>query len=213
MKFTFKIEPDYCPDPTEDDMGWKLVSFSQNHSLFQHPDKLFRVTRKHGSLVFTARNISLRRRLDVGLAFMLSYYEHGECKWFRKGCGGPGTNCPWDGVVHAGVLIWEHGPAEIGAKTYEDRAKGADTFLRCYTDWWNGHGLSWSAVGDDNETQLDSCGGYYDSDVDYLIQDMVTSARGDLGQGDTWEIHPESAYEYKVIKAFRDAMPELEHEV
>jgi len=209
---TFKIEPDCCPDPAENDMNWKLVSFSRKHVGFQHPDKLFRVTRKHGSLVFTARDISLRRRLDVGLAFMLSYYEHGECVWFRKGHGGPGTDCRFDGVGHAGVLLWEHGPSAIGAKTYEDRAKDADRFLQCYTDWCNGHGLSWSGVGDDDdETQLDSCGGYYDSDVEYLIQDMVTSAREQLDQDDTWAIDPESAYEYQVIKAFRDAMSELEH--
>lgn len=201
------ISPDECPDPREGDCNWRLVSFCQRHTAFEHPDRLFNVRKEDGVWNFYPRDLVLRRRLDVGLAHMLSYFEHGNCVWFRKGHGLPGTDCRFDGVRHAGLLVWEHGPDAMGAKTYEDRGKDADAFLKCYTDWCNGHGLSVDARTSTGE-YLDSCGGYYGSDSDHVVSEATAVV---VGSELPWVVSEESLCRDELVRALRSKLPALEY--
>ena len=131
-----KIWPDHTEAPHKDADGmWKPYSFSTGHSNYKHPRDIgFEQT---GALL--TPNIGLRRKLKVGLAFYLSYFEHGSCRWMLKnGPIPPGVEFQWDGVRLAGLLVWEEPPENMGAKTYEDRMKDAQQFLDVYNAWCNG---------------------------------------------------------------------------
>ena len=114
------------------------------------------------------RDRKLRDKLKNGLAHFLSYFEHGDCLWFRKDGTTPGgVEFQWDGVRLAGLLVWEHRATAMGAKTFEERAKDADGFLKEYTDWANGHGYRYSIETPSGKV-LDSCGGFLGDPDDML---------------------------------------------
>jgi len=161
--------------PTEDDSQWTLYSFCRNHLTFKSPDDLNVVVgRNH---VEKVRDRTLKRKLANGLAFWLGYFEHGQCCWFRSDAAPLGVEFQWDGVRYAGLLVWEHKASIMGAKTYEDRAKDADAFLRCYTCWANGEGLYYRIDDEDGEI-IDSCGGFYACDSDHMLEQMVPELVG-----------------------------------
>jgi hypothetical protein len=126
--------------------GWKPVSFGRRHRNFEHPGRY---------CLDNPANFGLRRKLQVGLAFWLSYYEHGLCRWSL--CG-DGPRCPWDSVEVAGILIWTGKPSGLGAKTYDARARDARSYLEEYTDWCNGH-CYWFSLEQDSLTPV-TCGGF-----------------------------------------------------
>lgn len=176
------------PDPSEDDGMWKLYSFCTRHSSFKEPEEL---GLGRGLDPKTncpkVNNPGLRQKLKVGLAFWLSYFEHGASMFFRKGTQSP-PDMQWDGNKNAGLLVWEHEPSDMGAKTYEDRAKDADAFLRIHNDWANGRGYYFS-IEDEQGENIDSCGGYYDSDSDYMLDEIAHElighefeVKGDAGE-------------------------------
>jgi hypothetical protein len=145
--------------------GWKPISFCRRHKNFEHPD-LYCLNKPE--------NIGLRRKLQVGLTFWLSYYEHNLCKW---SLGGEGPQCRWDSVDIAGLLIWTGKPSNMGAKTYEDRASDARNFLEAYTDWCNGQ-CYWFSLEDDQQL-LDSCGGFIGMDQ---LAEAINDALDDKDQ-------------------------------
>ncbi len=159
---TIRIEHDpFMEDPSDDDLQWKLYSFNTRNTNFKEPSELG--LGEDGKIT----NPGLRQKLKVGLAFFLSYYEHGNCMWMIA--DGPipaGVEFQWDGTRVAGLLIWEHRPDEIGGKTREDRMKDAAGFVDTYTKWCNGEGYGYAVLkpcgscGKDNEV-LDSCYGFY----------------------------------------------------
>ena len=139
----------YDPDAERPDSGyngWKPISFGRRHNNFEHPDN-YRLDKR--------RNVALGRKLQVGLAFWLSYYEHGLCQWSLQG---EGPQCRWDAVDVAGIMIWTGRPSDMGVKTYRDRARDARNFLEEYTNWCNG-ACYWFCLEDGGES-LDSCGGF-----------------------------------------------------
>lgn len=158
---------DHPENPAECD-GWAVYSFSTNHSNFKHPDEF-------------EEDEELASKLKVGLAFPLSYFEHGECLW---SLGGEGPQCRFDTVQHAGFLVWEQDEANIGAKTVEERRADAARFIEMYSEWANGHVYGYTieafskchACGQDEDADVDfdlpSCGGYYDADIDGMVIDM-----------------------------------------
>lgn len=182
------VKIDYDGDiesPTDHDGQWTLVSFNNNHVNSGSPDDYLIEVGKYVREVYGGRsyerwqrtalrpaNIGLARKFKVGTAFILSYFEHGNCVWSLTG---EGPQCQWDSVSVAGVLLWEHPVKELGAKTYEERAKDARRFLESYTDWCNGNGLYYS-IEDGDEDNIDSCGGYYASDSDYMVNDNIIPA-------------------------------------
>jgi hypothetical protein len=135
-------------DPNESD-GWRLYSFSNRHGSFKDPDEF-------------ADDDELQAKLKIGLAFPLSYYEHGNCVW---SLGGQGPSCRWDSVRHAGFLIWEQDEENLGATTLEERAKDASAFLERYTAWSNGEVYGFEVVNGEA-----GCWGYYGNDLDYMFE-------------------------------------------
>lgn len=145
MRRYLTIEHDqYTESPADDCCQWRLVSFNPRHR--NHKD----------ASDYSPLPIGLRRKLQVGLAFVLDYYEHGGSAW---SLAGRGMQCPWDTSKNAGLLIWDHTPSEIGAKTYAERAADASRFLDTYNDWANGNCYYFSLEDGDGE-HLDSCGGF-----------------------------------------------------
>mgnify|MGYP001604435674 FL=1 len=156
---TVFIEPDDDPESPSEWDGWKPYSFNSRHSNYKHPDQL-----DLGSLGEDGkpivRNPGLRRKLEVGLAFFLSYYEHGSCVWALLD---QAPKCRWDGTRIAGLLVWDQKPKDMGAKTYEARAKDAAAFLDTYTKWCNGWVYGYRV--EDPEEKIDAgCWGFYDLD-------------------------------------------------
>lgn len=174
-KLTVFIEPDGDVEcPADNDCTWKLYSFCTRHASFKHPSELGlgELDRSTGEpKLVGADGRKLKRKLEVGLAHILSYYEHGNCVWFRKNGDIPGgVEFQWDGTRIAGLLVWEHPAREIGGKTFDARAKDADGFLREYTTWCNGEGLYFCIKDEDGEV-IDSCGGYLDSE--YMLEEAA----------------------------------------
>lgn len=156
LKLTVSHDPD-LENPCDND-GWKLYSLSRRHASFKEPAEL-----GLDPFIPTPRDAKLKRRLKNGLAFWLSYFEHGQCLWMLKEDEGRRATCPdwrWDGVTHAGLLVWEQPWRHLGPRTYEDRFKDAKAFVETYTAWCNGEGV-WFAVEDAEGETLASCGGFH----------------------------------------------------
>ena len=173
VKLTIDNDPD-TENPCEQG-GWVVHSFGRRHSSFAEPSSLglgeldeFGEPKVH--------DIGLRRKLDAGTAFLLSYFEHGNCTWSLKG---EGTQCRWDSVRVAGLLVWSGSPKDCGYSNspdgkwhkecwktdYESREKNAREFLKAYTEWCNGSCYCYSLVEYDEATgvegeHVDSCSGY-----------------------------------------------------
>ena len=134
--------------------GWRLVSFGRKHSNYEDPAKYVKAFDR-GTRTSRRPTSASPRKLNVGLAFWLSYYEHGQGAWSLIG---EGTQCPWDTAYLAGILIWTGKPGDIGAKTLEDRAEDARDFLESFNDWANGN-CYWFRLTDENGKEIESIGG------------------------------------------------------
>lgn len=139
-----------CPMTSCDGM-WTLKSFNRNSIHSVNPESIF----PNGKMPLWLRN-----KFKVGLAFFLDYYEHGLGAYSLSG---EGMQCQWDTAGCAGVLIWEHPPSDMGAKTVEERKKDARAFLDEYNDWMNGNCYYFSVETIDGE-EIDSCGGLIGTD-------------------------------------------------
>ncbi len=182
-KLVVKVRSDEdIANPAEFDHNWRVVSFNSRHYNYEDPEKYLTLRgTKDGPFdgrYVDAKDIGLRSKLRAGTAFILSYFEHSSCKWSLRG---EGPQCRWDNTEVAGLLLWDHAPGDMGAKTYEDRAKDARGFLENYTDWCNGWGMGYEILiveededGEETETgDLDSCWGFYNSDSEYMVNEIV----------------------------------------
>lgn len=134
MKRALTVEISHDPDvenPCEEDGAWRLYSFSSRHLSYRHPRDF--VPNGEPSL-------ALRNKLKAGTAWMLSYFEHGQCEWMLSDepRGALAGDWRWDGVDVAGVLVWEHPLEELGPRTKQDRRADAAAFVETYTGWCNG---------------------------------------------------------------------------
>lgn len=136
---------------------WELHSFNTRHISFKHPDDFGISVNSYGEV--ETDQVGLRRKLECDTAFILGYYEHGSCSWFLKGCGGPGTECRWDGTQVAGILIWTGKAKDVG-NTEDERRKHASSICESYTQWCNGEIYQYDIYDDDDEI-VDSCCGLY----------------------------------------------------
>lgn len=166
-------DPD-LENPCDTD-GWRLYSFSDRHNSYKHPEKLGLAMRLGEDGKPVVRNPGLRRKLETGLAFWLSYYEHGRCLWMLYGEERPGVEFRWDGTRIAGLLVWEEPPKNLGLKTYEERASSARLFLENYTSWCNGEGVCFSLEDEAGEI-IDSCCGLYS--IQDVIDEVVVGLKG-----------------------------------
>ena len=157
----FRLEHDEgIDDPSTFDGAWTLYSFNRHHRSYANPEQFF--PNGHPTL-------ALRNRLRVGLAFTLAYTEHGSCRWLRA--ERYGGRDQWDTRRLAGVLVWEHPPGDMGARTFEDRRRDADQFLETYTSWCNGEGYCFDGYDLDTGEEASLCG-FYGNDLEPMWDAM-----------------------------------------
>lgn len=166
IPLTVRIWHDTDMDDPHDacDGQWTLHQFSNRHAHYTDPDSFGLTKGDDGKLVVGDKE--LRKKLRRGLAFFVSYYEHGRCHWSIRGTG---PQCRWDSVGLAGVIVWEHDPSDLGAKTIKAREKDAAAFLETYTAWCNGDVFGFT-VDDPEDDIHDSCGGFYGNDTACLLE-------------------------------------------
>lgn len=158
MKYILKIVNDDAPESPCDWCGaWSLISFDRRSSNYESPDNYARMSAA-GEVV--PANIGLRAKFAAGLAFFLDHYEHGERFYSLHG---EGQRCRWDTSNYSGVLVWNHKPGDMGAKTFEARADDARKFLETYNAWANGWVYGFILETLDGE-HVDSCFGFYDAE-------------------------------------------------
>lgn len=163
--------------------GWRLVSFSKKHSNYEDPDKYVKAFDRRTRDI-TPVSIGLKKKLNVGLAFWLSYHEHGEGAWSLIG---EGTQDQWDSAYLAGLLVWTGKPGDIGAKTREGRAEDARSFLEAYNLWANGHAY-WFRLTDESGTEIESIGGL---NGDEALSEVVSE---ELRAGDNVRVEGDGAW-------------------
>ena len=165
----------------EPDFGWKVYSFSTAHRGWKDPDTFVMPDDPEDA---TALQKEVAEKLKVGLAFYLSYYEHGNCVWSLRG---QGPSDRFDSRHTAGILIYDEdyfAPAE----TLESRAEMAALNLETYTCWANGEMYGYSIA---TVTNCDKCGheivkdnpdascwGFYGHDIACMASE-VREALGD----------------------------------
>jgi len=182
-----------CESPIEDD-SWKLHSFCSRHSNFKHPTTVgLGELDKSGQP--TIHDVGLRRKLNVGTAFILSYYEHGEGCW---SLAGEGMQCRFDTARIAGLLVWEGKPGDCGwglsgpdgqrsfETTLEARAKNARATLEVYNEWCNGH-CYWYSLHEYDKT-TEAKGEYIESSGGFIGEEHLLAGLRDVIRGRDIEI-------------------------
>lgn len=168
MRAVLKIDHDDASQDSPNDWegGWKLYSFGKNHRNYKNPEELG-ISHSHRDGRCTISK-ALRKQLDERKAFIVSYYEHGNCRWALPA---DAPKCRFDTVPMAGLLI----NRPEGIKNHTEAENSAKAFLRTYTQWCNGDiwWYGWESAGDDNAG--DSCGGFYGLDdlVDGIIESFA----------------------------------------
>ena len=170
-----RIAHDDSPVCPMEDWGrqWKLYSFGRRHVHYKDPEALGLGDLNEAGLP-KVRNPGLRSKLRAGLAFFLSYYEHGRSQWSLLDTG---PQCRFDSVRLAGLLVWEHPPDDMGAKTREKRAANAKQFLDTYNAWANGDVYGYD-IEDPEGIVSDSCWGYFGNDTEYMLECIQQAAGG-----------------------------------
>lgn len=183
MGRNLKLEISHDFDVDEPDSGydgWRLVSFGRKHSNHADPAKYVKSFNKRTGEV-TPINVGLAKKLNVGLAFWLSFYEHGLGCWSLKG---EGPQCPWDTSPLAGILTWTGKPGDIGVKTLEGRAEDARNFLESFNDWMNGN-CYWFRLTEESGEEIESIGGLIgDEAVSEVIGEELRAGDNVMVEGD-----------------------------
>lgn len=169
--------------------GWKVHSFSRRHSAFAEPESLG-LSLEMGEDGFPIiEDAALKEKFEKGLAFFLSYSEHGNCSWDLNRTGK--LPFDFDRASIAGLLTWESDEKDIGGKTVEERAKDAEGFLETYTQWCNGETFEYSIEGFHKcgECGHDKDGEDLESSCALIGSDHVQDALNEAvkGLGDEWK--------------------------
>jgi hypothetical protein len=165
-----RVDLDYDTDsPCESD-SWKVYSFNFRHNSYKDPFMFIdRIDQASGAIMPSCPG--LRQKLDRGLAFWLTYTEHGDCNWY---VGARRSN---SGYLPDGLMVWESKPTDLGPKTLLDREKDAEAFLAVYTDWCNGNCYGYHLKDEVGET-VDSCWGFIGFDS------LIAEINSHLEEGD-----------------------------
>lgn len=220
-KFRLTIHHDdaYQESPDSNDEFWTLHSFSTSHRSFKDPDIVLACTEcrdsrdqyQHTNVPqendgdfkyadwaeeFRSENPEDLHEYQPPEGFLLSYFEHGSCRWGLAGSMSGMPDFQWDGVRVAGFL--EIHP-EVGgidgdrtwydSKTQDEKEEMASSFLEEYTDWANGEIYGYvlesldprecdQGYEHDNPEDLDSCWGFIGFDY---FQEAVSEATRNVG--------------------------------
>lgn len=128
----------------------------------------------------------IRDQINTGTVFELSYYEHGDGCWFRRGTGySRGLQCRFDTVQFAGLLFLDESFPETAA---DGRARKVtewvDSLLEIYNNWCNGHCWGYTILNRDGDI-LDSCGGFIGDDS---LRATLKDEHSKIFDGDTIRI-------------------------
>lgn len=200
LRITAFIEQDSdVRAPDEDcDGQWKLYAFDRNVNHHAEPTSLGLTgdwdengepeftTEWNGEEGDASKDVltedakTLKAKLEEGLAYFLSYSEHGECSWDINEAPKRSRGVNFDRRTVGGLLVWEHDADDMGAKTPEDRKKDAERFLETFNEWANGHCYGYRCEDEDGDDVEDaSCWGFYGNDLDYMFENL----RGSLPEG------------------------------
>jgi hypothetical protein len=159
---TVQHDPDTTCPCEDGDGRWQIYSFSTRHNRYKNPEEL--LDEETGNL-----SEEIKAKLKAGLAFFLSYYEHGLCRWSLAGTG---PQCQWDTVQRAGIAIWEEDESNLGPTEYVEREKDCKIALDEYTDWCNGNCYYYKITTKQGE-EIDSCGGIIGDYIERAIHDSL----------------------------------------
>ncbi len=123
---TIRIYNEDCPPDPCDDGDWEIKQFNRRHKHYVDPDSF----RDNDGVHLSAE---MHTMLDSGEAYLLDYFEHGNCMWSISGSG---PQCQWDNSRGAGFLVAKN--VEDLPADKESRRKLAVSFLEWYTNWCNG---------------------------------------------------------------------------
>jgi hypothetical protein len=99
---------------------WVLVSFNSRHGNYDKD--------------FDPRGAGIRQKVKGATAFLLDYFEHGQCIWSLRG---EGVQDRWDTSRGAGVILGNY--KELKHLSHDERRQDARAMMRRYTDWCNGN--------------------------------------------------------------------------
>ncbi len=192
-KLVVTVETDgtlYGNGPNENQPGldgtgdWKLVAFSNNSIHYENIETYFR--RSEADNIVPA-NIGLWKKLNVGLAFPLQYFEH---TLGRYDIQGHGPSDRWDTTTWGGILLFTGKPEDMGPKTYADRQKDAEGWLERYNDWMNGNVYVVTVdTVDGEEADNGAVGGVYPDELTEAINELVRPEDEVVFEGDAaWAV-------------------------
>jgi hypothetical protein len=129
---TFGVGVTNCPyqeSPTSED-GYTVYSFNRRHRSFKSPDEVGLGPRDAEGNA-TVEDEELKAKFEAGLAYILSYEEHGLCQWsIEEGVS------DWDSTAVAGVMVLD--PDYVEHLGVAERRARAELLAEEYTAWCNG---------------------------------------------------------------------------
>jgi hypothetical protein len=168
-----RIIVNYCP--VDDTLkiifrGWQVYSFL--HRLNYKDPNEFGLYYDEEADSLETTNIGLRRKLEVGLAFVLSYYEHSGGTWGREGTLSHWPDAMWDCTRFAGIAIWVDKPRACPEKEYHWRAQLLDEYLKDFNAVWNGEAYT-CLIDDDGDVKRFGPGCYLGPDLKNMAKDIA----------------------------------------
>ena len=200
---TFRVTIEHDPDtesPNEYGIG-RVVSFNTRHNSYVDPERILEC-RWEGELFDeggeslgivqcgnlphdpdNATNYGLplpthEYQRDPDVLALLSYGEHGLCRWWVAD-GGYGTFGHWDAVQVAGALIWQGDDSERewwASRTDAERREAYDLICQNYTDWCNGETYYYMIERWEVGDTCDKCG---HGEADWVTEDSCGGFIGD----------------------------------
>lgn len=188
-EYKLRIEYDLDPsDPFGDDDLVTFHSFSTRHVNFTDPDVLlacqYEFPEGHEDDGFTCDAMPTAHaegriedhEWDGPEGFLLSYFEHGLCRW---GVQGSMTGMPdfrWDGVEVAGFLelnLSDENRTWWDEKSDDEKREMAASMCEVYTDYCNGEVYGYTLTR--NGEAEDSCWGFYGDDIIGMARELVAT--------------------------------------
>jgi len=170
------LEPEQgAENPLTDCDGFgSIFSFSTRHSNFKEPAEIFENPD-------APLNSAFRSRFED--AVLLSYYEHGACRWAVRGTMTAGNthHYSWDCVSLAGVWIPDEylmceASGLTGAKRIAKMTEWAEQACKVFTDWCNGEVYCFNCVA--YKLKTTDSGEVYDELSDYRFEDALSEENG-----------------------------------
>lgn len=170
-KYNIELFYDDVIDSPAEWGNFKLVTF--NWSNYASSSK---VTDVDPSDYFTDNGkprAGLASKLRAGTAFLVDYFEHGNCRYSVAG----GHRDQWDTTPNAGIIFLEKHLTD-GAD-FEQRKAIAEQELEAYTQWANGEVYGYTITDARGEIVDSLCGLYDLGAVADNIRDVVDGIQND----------------------------------